>query len=128
MTSVIPVTGSADFSDLRLEKTVNGHVVTPFWTFLWKSAGVSAPQQFNSKYHEVAHASIVAFSSLLKIQYHDVIVTEKIVDGERWWRLGTKDPCELPEIKPKYLKSSISIDAREKRPALKDAGPPAIDV
>src|SRR5688572_5983896 len=116
MDSAITISSSADFRGMRLEKTVNDHVVSPWWTFPWRQAGVTAPQQFNSRYHEISRASIFAFSDLLGIQPSDVLVTEKIVDGERWWRLGTKNPCELPETKP------------EKRPTLKDAGPPAIDI
>lgn len=102
MSDALSVRPSDDFSDLRLELTVNGHVVSPWFSF---DCGDKAdtPYQIGSRYHAIRAMAVAAFAHALNIQERDVIVTEQkdlsTPTIELRWRLGTARPMELPKAK-----------------------------
>jgi hypothetical protein len=131
MSDVVPYDPSVDFSGLRLEKTKNGNVVSPFFSFDYSAELKRGLYNWNSRYHSITGSAKSAFANFLGINVSEVLVTEKRdKEGEIWWRLGTQHPCEIPKpyVKVVHQKKSISIDTRAQHQTLKDAGPPAIDI
>lgn len=118
MSDVIPYSRDTDLSGLRLTQGRSGHVHSPFFTFDWETEWIKHPADCRSRYHSIIAQSKSAFTALLGIQENDVLVTERTDErtGERWWRLGTKNPTPLP--KPRIETKSNKLQA----------GPPAIDI
>jgi len=114
MSTAITFPRDNDLSGLRLEQTVNGNVATPWFSFDWKSEGLMGPADVRSKYHDIMHQSIAAFSALLNIRKMDVMVTQKMdpsdVMNVYWWRLSTRHPHELP--KPKVAPKPVLPENR----------------
>ena len=106
--SPVLFTSSTHLSGLHLEKTPNGHVVTPWFQFDWHAEGLTGVADSRSCYHQIVNAAADAFAGLLGIRRLDVIVTQQQVPSDHvgyWWRLGTRRPCDLP--KPKVMEKPV---------------------
>lgn len=118
MNDVIPYSRDTDISGLRLEHTPGKHVVSPWFTFDVETEYITSPAHSRSRYHAIIAQSKSAFAALLGIQQHEIMVTEREDrrTGERWWRLGTKNPTPLPKARIETTSNKLQ------------AGPPAIDI
>lgn len=97
MSTAISYPKDNDLSGLHLEYTSSGCVVTPFFTFaLTDDEKRDGVYLIGSRYHEIKERSVDAFCQLMKLRRLQVMVTEKKIDGEIWWRLGSTVPREIP--------------------------------
>ncbi len=124
MSDAIPFIPGVDLSGLRITQSHTGHCHSPWFTFDCDSVPSGIGRTVNyagERYQWVKHASVEAFARYLGISSSDVFVSERADTSsphfERWWRLGTKNPCRLPAPK-------ISAP----KPAKLSDGPPAIDI
>lgn len=126
MTDLVPVTPDTDLSDLRLERTANGHVVSPFFTYDYEKYHRGPVYEIWSHFHSVRFRSIAAFAQALGIDPNEVVVSEikDQVNGALKWRLGTQRPCKLPD-KP-ALTQAERMHAIQK--LIGDAESPVIDI
>lgn len=117
MSEVVKYDANAGFDGLRIERSATGHAHSPWFSFDYSTELKRGLYNWNSQYHSISGHAKSAFASVLGIPVTAIIVSEKRdKEGEIWWRLGTIYSCEIPK------KTSPKI------PALKDAGPPAIDI